>query len=79
MSIDELTRKVHEGWTRREAANCWVTFSAKYNEKYGGALHHVIINGKLDEYIEREANVFKRYATMWGYRNNIPPQCERND
>jgi hypothetical protein len=78
MSLEELTRMHHRNWTKNEALNCWVSFSAKYNAKYGGALHHVIIQGELDKYIERESAVFARYARMYGYRLGIPPIKEMN-
>ena len=71
MPLEELMRNAPARWDRLNAMNCWVSFSAKYQDKYGTALHQALIQGNLNKYIEHESAVFARYAQMWAYRNKL--------
>lgn len=71
MPLDELIKNAPARWTKLNAMNCWISFSEKYQQKYGSALHHALINGNLDKYIEHESKTFARYARMYAYRNKL--------
>lgn len=69
MTLDTQVKKMGE-WNKKEAHECFVTFNQKYVAKYGGALHHSLMQGNLNDYIERECLTFARYAKMWNYAGN---------
>ena len=54
-------------WNKHEAQKCFTTYMEKYTLKHGGALHHAMMQGSLDKYIEHECRTFARYAKMWNY------------
>lgn len=65
-TLDDKMKFV-QTWNRADALACWQSFHNKYEAKHGDALHHVLMNGHLNEYIDRECETFRRYAQHWQY------------
>lgn len=78
-----LDQKLHciSHWNKADAIECWTMYEGKYFKKHGGALHRAMMHGNPQEYIERECQVFARYARMWKhYRiDSIKPPMHWGD